>query len=286
MTGKKTNKGMLPKKFPALKAAVVLLLIVIAALFPAKISRNDLMRPQSDDSLVQSSSAPVWRVEVVKAYPHDPDAFTQGLFFHEGFLYESTGRYGKSALLKKDLQTGKTLASVELDDRYFGEGAVLLNDRIYQLTWQNETLLVYDARTFALMKKIRYSGEGWGLVTDGKHLLQSDGSATLTVHDPESFKIVRKISVRDGDRPIDRLNELEVIGGEIWANIFMEDLAVRIHPETGEVLGWIDLSPIRAHLPPDTYVDVINGIACDEATGRIFITGKFWPLLFEVRLVQ
>ncbi len=232
------------------------------------------------------TKAPIAAIEVVNTYPHDADAFTQGLLFHDGQLYESTGRYGKSVLSVKDIKTGKVLREVKVAEEYFGEGITLLKDKIYQLTWQSETLIIYDARSFKEIRKLKYAGEGWGLTTNGRHILMSNGSSTLTFHDPETFKVVRKIHVRDADRAIERLNELEFVKGEIWANIFMEDWVVRISPKNGKVKGWIDLSALRSYLPRHAQVDVINGIAYDENADRIFVTGKLWPKLFEIRQVK
>jgi glutamine cyclotransferase len=232
------------------------------------------------------TKAPIASVDVVNVYPHDAEAFTQGLFFHDGRLYESTGRYGKSGLFLKDLKTGKILREITIARDYFGEGAVRLKDKIYQLTWQNETLFIYDARSFQEIGQIKYSGEGWGLTTNGRHLLMSNGSSTLTFRDPETFKIMREITVRDQDMVILGLNELEYVRGEIWANIFMTDWVVRISPKNGKVKGWIDMSKLRSYLPRHAQVDVINGIAYDDKSNRIFVTGKLWPKLFEIRLVK
>ena len=154
------------------------------------------------------------------------------------------------------------------------------------MTWKNEILLVYDLISFKLIKTIKYSGEGWGLTTDGKHLLMSNGSAIIAVRDPRTFKVIRKIKIVDGDRVIEGLNELEFIDGEVWANIFMEDLIIRFNPENGKVKGWIDVSVLRAYLPRNAQVDMINGIAYDQGTGRVYVTGKLWPKLFEIRLVR
>jgi len=228
--------------------------------------------------------APIASVEVRNVYPHDPGAFTQGLFFYQGYLYESTGLNGKSLLSKKELRTGKALQELRIDQEYFGEGSVVLKNKIYQLTWRNETLLVYDASSLQLTRRMKYHGEGWGLSTDGKYLLMSNGSSIITVRKPDTFGVVREIHVHDGDTPVHGLNELEFIKGEIWANIFAEDVIVRISPQSGKVLGWIDLSAVRSHLSRDVQVDVINGIAYDAATDRIFVTGKYWPKVFEIQL--
>ena len=230
------------------------------------------------------SKAPVASIMVKNTYPHDTDAFTQGLLFHQGFFYESTGLLGRSTLARKEMKTGKVLQEVQLPRDFFGEGIVLLKGKIYQLTWQNETVLIYDARTLREIKKMKYSGEGWGLTFDGIYLLMSNGTSTITFRDPESFKIVREIQVRDGDTPVGNLNELEFIKGEIWANIYMEDVIVRISPKNGKVTGWVDLSELRSYLARNARVDVINGIAYDEKANRIFLTGKYWPKIFEIQI--
>lgn len=236
-------------------------------------------------SLLMKTRAPISSVAVQKIYPHDPDAFTQGLIVTDGVLCESTGLFGRSTLACKEIETGKTIRKIQLPPEFFGEGIVLLKDKIYQLTWQNETVLVYDARSLREIKRMKYAGEGWGLASDGKYLLMSNGSATITFRDPKSFTIVREIQVRDGDNPVGRLNELEFIKGEIWANIYMEDVIVRLSPKNGKVTGWIDLSVLRSYLPANARVDVINGIAYDGKANRIFLAGKYWPKIFEIQIM-
>lgn len=264
----------------------LLLLLTAALLFSLPAVAADLSGQVLSLSPIMKTKAPIAFTEVVNTYPHDMSAFTQGLFFFEGQLYESTGRYGNSVLSVKDLKTGKAQREIKIAEEYFGEGVTLLKDKIYQLTWQNETLIIYDARSFKEIRKIKYAGEGWGITSDGRQLLKSNGSSIITFHDPDTFKVIRKISVRDADMTIERLNELEFVKGEIWANIFMEDLIVRINPKNGKVKGWIDLSALRSYLPRHAQVDVINGIAYDENADRIFVTGKLWPKLFEIRLVK
>lgn len=245
---------------------------------------SDLLQTQMGLSPLLRTKAPVTGILVKNTYPHQALDFTQGLLLHRGFLYESTGHYGQSRLIKKELATGKTLREISLPQNYFGEGIALLDDKIYQLTWKNEILIVYDVNAFQEIAKFRYRGEGWGLTSDGKHLLMSNGSSVISFHEPHDFKIVRKITVQDGPKPIGQLNELEYIQGEIWANIYLQDLLVRISPQNGQVLGWIDLSALRTCLPQRARVDVLNGIAWDEKTGRIFVTGKYWPQVFEIQL--
>ncbi|HSG65062.1 MAG TPA: glutaminyl-peptide cyclotransferase [Gammaproteobacteria bacterium] len=226
-----------------------------------------------------------WTARVVAAYPHDPGAFTQGLAVHDGQLYESTGQYGHSSIRRVDLQTGRVEQIAPLNFSYFGEGLAILGERIYQLTWKSQLAFVYDRSTFELVDTKRYRGEGWGLTHDGESLIVSNGSAVLTFYDPESFAAARSIEVRGPDGPVPLLNELEYIDGEIWANIWYDDRVVRIDPASGAVLGWIDLS----HLVPRAQRDadsVLNGIAYDADAGRLFVTGKYWPELFEIELAR
>lgn len=251
---------------------------------PYRVFSEDILQQQFQLSRLLKTKMPISSIDVKNVYPHDTGAFTQGLFFHQRCFYESTGLNGKSTLARKEVMTGKSLQEVKISHKYFGEGIALLKGNIYQLTWQNETVLIYDVRSFQKIREIKYRGEGWGLTSDGKHLLMSDGSSTITFRDPDSFKVVREIRVRDGDTPVGHLNELEFIKGEIWANIFTEDMIVRISPENGKVTGWINLSALRSYLPRNETVDVLNGIAYDVNTDRIFVTGKYWPKIFEIQL--
>lgn len=225
----------------------------------------------------------LWTARVVASYPHDPAAFTQGLVVHDGQLYESTGQYGHSSVRRVDLQSGRVEQAVPLNFTYFGEGLTILGERIYQLTWKSQTAFVYDRQSFELLDTKSYRGEGWGLTHDGESLIVSDGSATLTYYDPATFAIERTIDVVGPDGPVRLLNELEFIDGEIWANIWYDDRVVRIEPDGGTVLGWIDLSHLlpRAQRGRDA---VLNGIAYDADSERLFVTGKNWPLLFEIEL--
>lgn len=227
----------------------------------------------------------LWTADVVATYPHDPDAFTQGLLIHDGQLYESTGQYGHSSIRRVDLQSGRVEQLMPLSFSHFGEGMTILGERVYQLTWKSQTALVYDLESFELLETYRYTGEGWGLTDDGEALIFSDGSATLRFYDPDSFELLRTLEVRDGGQRVTRLNELEYIDGEIWANIWYDDRIVRISPETGEVLAWVDLSHLvpRARRSPDA---VLNGIAYDADADRLFVTGKNWPQLFEITLAR
>jgi glutamine cyclotransferase len=264
---------------------VTVFFLMAFIVWPYPIHSEDMLQRQLNKfSPLLKTRVAIASVEVKNTYPHDTSAFTQGLFFHQDYFYESTGLNGKSSLSRKEMKTGKSLQEVKIDQEYFGEGIALLKEKIYQLTWQNEMVLIYDARSFKEIRKIKYRGEGWGLTSDGKHLLKSNGSSIITFHDPDSFKVVRQIHVRDGDSPVGQLNELEFIKGEIWAHIFTEDLIVRISPENGKVMGWINLSSLRSYLPRSAQVDVLNGIAYDAKGDRIFVTGKYWPKVFEVQL--
>ncbi|HEY8520046.1 MAG TPA: glutaminyl-peptide cyclotransferase [Gammaproteobacteria bacterium] len=227
----------------------------------------------------------LWTAKVVAAYPHDPTAFTQGLVIHEGRLYESTGQYGASSVRLVDLETGNVEKGRRLGPGFFAEGIAILGDRLYQLTWQNRVAIVYDVGTFDVLETFQYEGEGWGLTHDGRQLIMSDGSSEIRFLDPATFEVERTIVVRDGDLRVDRLNELEYVEGEIWANVWYDDRIVRISPEDGRVLGWIDLSHLypASRRPRD---DVLNGIAYDAAAKRIFVTGKNWPRLFEIELAR
>ncbi len=245
---------------------------------------------------------PVFTYEIVKTYKHDAKAFTQGLVFYKGFLYEGTGKEGDSQIRKIELETGKVLKKKSLSDKYFGEGITIFNDKIYQLTWLEKTAFVYDAEDFKLLEEIKYKGSGWGLTNDGKSLILSDGTDSLKFVNPKTFAVERTISVkRENDFPVYHLNELEYVEGEIWANIWHSDqegtknehgflmnlgkpnYIARINPNTGKVVGWLDLTDIS---PDDASKksSTLNGIAYDATTKRIFVTGKNWKNLFEVKV--
>ena len=231
--------------------------------------------------LAPTDDGGTWGFETVAAYSHDPDAFTQGLLVHDGALLESTGQYGASTLRRVDLESGRVLQMTPLSRTHFGEGIAVAGDNIYQLTWQNRLVLVYDVETLERTGSLRNEGEGWGLTYDGSLLIMSDGSATLTFRDPDTFSIVRELNVYDSGSAVRNLNELEYIHGEIWANIWYRDEIARISPETGAVLGWIDLSALYPQSQRGSE-DVLNGIAYDVENERLFVTGKNWPQLFEI----
>ena len=225
-----------------------------------------------------------YKVEVVKEYTHDTGAYTQGLFFHGGRFYESTGQFGESTFREVELATGKVLSKMNFQQKYFAEGSVMLDGKLYILTWLNKVAFVYDAATLEYKQTYSYPREGWGLTTDGKSLIASDGSARLYFLTPE-FRQERYVDVKMDGRPVRYLNELEYIDGKVWANVYTTDLIVIINPADGTVEASIDCSGLlpRNLRKPET--DVLNGIAQDPATGKIYLTGKYWPRLYEIRLV-
>jgi len=224
------------------------------------------------------------RWTLVKTYPHDPGAFTEGLFFHDGALYESTGLEGQSEIRKVDLKTGKPIQRRVIAPPYFGEGIVNWKDRLISLTWRHRKGFVWNLKDFSPISDFRYEGEGWGLTQDGHSIIMSDGSAQLRFLDPEKLTEQRRITVTFNGRPVDRLNELEYVKGEIWANIWYDSHIVRIDPNTGAVIDWIDVAPlVKASGAKDSEA-VANGIAYDAKADRLFITGKNWAKLFEIRI--
>ncbi|MBO7574998.1 MAG: glutaminyl-peptide cyclotransferase [Bacteroidales bacterium] len=225
-----------------------------------------------------------YKVEVVKEYPHDTGAYTQGLFFDGGRFYESTGQFGESGFREVELATGKVLSKMNFQQKYFGEGSVMLGGNLYILTWLNKVAFVYDAKTLEYKQTYSYPREGWGLTTDGKSLIASDGSARLYFLSPE-FKQERYVDVKMDGRPVRNLNELEYIDGKVWANVYMTDLIVVINPADGTVEASIDCTGLLPRNLREPRTDVLNGIAQDPATGKIYLTGKYWPRLYEVRLV-
>jgi glutaminyl-peptide cyclotransferase len=229
------------------------------------------------------AQSPEYTYKVVHAYPHDPTAFTQGLEYHDGFLYEGTGREGHSTLRRVALETGKVLQRIDLAPNYFGEGITVINGRVVQLTYKSQAGFVYDRANFRLLRNFTYSGEGWGLTNDGSTIYMSDGSAQIRFWDPQTLQERKRITVREGGRAIDNLNELEWVHGEIYANIWQTNRIARISPADGHVIAWIDLTGL---LTPEELagVDVLNGIAYDAAHDRLFVTGKLWPKLFEIKI--
>ena len=237
--------------------------------------------------IIFSDIAPArYGYKVVNSYPHDRNAFTQGLFYDNGILFEGTGQETGSSLREVELETGKIRRQHNLEASLFGEGITMFNNRIYQVTWQNKVGFVYDKETFNVTKKIFYNTEGWGLTTIENRILMSDGSNILYFYDPEVFTVVSRLEVYDNEKKVDQLNELEYINGEIWANIWQTDLIARIDPKSGKVNSYVDLKGILPEGDTEPETDVLNGIAWDNAGKRIFVTGKKWPKLFEIRITQ
>lgn len=270
-------------------------LVVAFAALAVPLSR----KTQAEDSATTRLPLPATlNLQTVAVRSHDKTAFTQGLVYEDGFLFESTGEYGRSTLRKVETETGKIAARVKLPDRFFGEGLEIVGDRIYQLTWREGLCFVYDKATFKLVEQFRYTGEGWGLAFDGRHLILSDGSATLRFLDPTTFRPQRSLQVVDRDArtdkpfPVKNLNELEFVHGEIWANVWLSTRIVRINPQNGRVLGWIECAGFvpeeyRKEMtgPVDRRHHVLNGIAFDAKNERVFLTGKNWPVLYELKLI-
>ncbi|MGA2939715.1 MAG: glutaminyl-peptide cyclotransferase [Syntrophobacteraceae bacterium] len=237
-------------------------------------------------SSIQCHFAPLFKVRILKSYPHDPGAFTQGLIFANGFLYESTGLNGSSSLRQVELETGRVLKKYDLPFQYFGEGLTLWDGDLIQLTWTSGKGFVYNLESFAVKREFSYSGEGWGLTSDGKNLVMSNGTEELIFLNPATLVRQRSLRVLDMGRPVSLLNELEYIKGEIFANVWHDDFIAIISPKTGEVTGWIDMSALRERLPPASNAEALNGIAFDAEKDRIFVTGKLWPLLFEIEVIK
>lgn len=234
----------------------------------------------------QTPKIPVQGYRIINTYPHDPKAFTQGLVYHKGFLYEGTGLEGQSSLRKVRLETGQVLQIHRLADQYFGEGIVIWQDKIIQLTWTSQVGFVYDLATFKQVGEFNYATEGWGITHDGEKLIMSDGTNILYFLDPETFDKIGQVEVKYGNYLVNRLNELEYINGEVFANVWMTDWIVRIDPKNGQVVGVIDLSGLH-HASGQKMQgnDVLNGIAYDPEGQRLFVTGKLWPNLYEIELV-
>jgi len=232
------------------------------------------------------SSTPHLSYRVVAEYPHDKNAFTQGLIVYQGMMLEGTGQQGKSQLRQVDLKTGRVTKGIALPARFFGEGITIADGELFQLTWKSRVCFVYDPQTLELKRTIRYPGEGWGLTFDGQSLIMSDGSSTLRFYDPKTFKLQKRIAVKDRNRPIKNLNELEYINGEVWANIWYEDKIIRIDPQSGKVIAWIDLKGLKPASLRFKREAVYNGIAFDAQAGKLYVTGKNWPKLYEIEIIS
>lgn len=246
-------------------------------------------RPQTVARFVNVYSdivPPVDRYRVVATYPHDIQAYTQGLLCHNGYLYESTGQNGRSSLRQVETETGRIVQRTDLESKYFGEGLALLNEKLYQLTWLTNTGFVYDINTFTLIGNIHYNTQGWGLTTDGEKLIMSDGTNKLYFLEPDYFTVLSTLEVFDNREAVWQLNELEYINGEIWANIYQTERLARIDPESGRVLSYVDLAGLLTQKDRHPEIDYLNGIAWEKETGKIFVTGKNWPKLFEIKVIR
>ena len=232
---------------------------------------------------VSAFAADTYRI--VHTYPHDPQAYTQGLIYENGYLYESTGLNGRSSLRMVDLETGHVLQRADVPSQYFAEGLAPWGSTLVQLTWKSHVVFVYDRFSFRLLRTLPYNGEGWGLTQDGRNLILSDGTATLHFLDPLTLHQVRQVEVKDHGAPVTQLNELEYVRGQIYANVWHTDRIARISPATGRVLGWIDLTGLLAPGEVSDPEAVLNGIAYDAAHDRLFVTGKLWPKLFEIKVI-
>lgn len=230
--------------------------------------------------------APVYGYRIVHVYPHDPAAFTQGLEYHDGFLYEGTGLKGRSTLRKVELESGKMVHEIQLNPKYFGEGITVLDQRIFELTWQSHRGFVYNRTTFQQTRDFDYPGEGWGLANDGTRIFMSDGTSEIRVWNTVTLQETGRLKVHDGSEPVASLNELEYVRGEIYANVWQTDRIARISIADGHVTGWIDLSGLLSSSELGAGADVLNGIAYDPIHDRLFVTGKLWPKLFEIQLIR
>ena len=233
-----------------------------------------------------ANTAPIFGYKIVAKYPHSTDSYTEGFFYLDGMFYEGTGIAGRSAVIVTDPESGRKLQHRDLPPQYFGEGVVAWGPNIYQWTWKSHVCFVYDRFSLRPVKQFTYSGEGWGMTRSTKELITSDGTATLRFRDPDTFRETHHIIVKDGSRVIEQLNELEFIKGEIYANVWHSDMIARISPQDGHVIAWIDLTGL---LPADQMIDaesVLNGIAYDPQHDRLFVTGKQWPTIFEIKVIQ
>jgi glutamine cyclotransferase len=267
-----------------MKTPICYLLVTVIVIFVAG-CKKDVETTPPPPSQAPVATAPVYGYTVVSTYPHNRDAFTEGLEFHDGVLYESTGLNGQSHLRKIDLKTAKVLQNIDLDKQYFGEGITIMGNKIYQLTYQNGIGFIYDLKTFKQIGQWNYQGEGWSLTNDGKNIIMSNGTGRIQFLDPTTLAVVRTLDVSDAGMPLTYINELEYINGEIWANIWQTNYIIRIDPSSGKVNARLDMNGLLS--PSDTQgVDVLNGIAFDKTTNKIYVTGKNWPKMFEITVRQ
>jgi glutamine cyclotransferase len=267
------------KRF-TLVAGLVVLLVLVSGVVSLTLL-NHWLTP------INSDSPKFYTFSIIKTYPHDSSAFTEGLVFNNGFLYESTGGYGTSSLRLVNLENGNVQQKVNLSSQYFGEGLTTVNDSLVQLTWQEKIGFVYNKETFDLRGNFSYSTEGWGLTYNGSELIMSDGTSSLYFFDPTTFKKAGQVNVHDGNTPVVNINELEYIQGKVYANIWLQSKIAIINPNSGQVEGWIDLSGLyNVNNPLNISDNVLNGIAYDSQTDRIFVTGKNWPNLYQITITR
>jgi glutamine cyclotransferase len=267
-----------PAKNMIAKLRLMIFCLIITALSNSGITQDVIKKTKT--------TIPVYTYFIVNKIPHDFNAYTQGLVFSDGLLYESTGRRGQSSLRKVDPENGAVITLHPLAEEFFGEGITIFDEKIYQLTWQSYTGFIYDKSTFLVMEEFYYNTEGWGITHDGIHLIISDGTSTLYFLDPITLEVLSQINVTDDKGSVQNLNELEYVNGEIFANVLYSYRIARIDPKSGKVVGWIDLTGILNNERIDYAIDVMNGIAYDSASDRLFVTGKLWPQVFEIRLIK
>ena len=265
------------------KLRLIMVLALALSSFQCGAGGNGDLPPKKPEP-PRNAPAATYGYQIVNMWPHDSNAFTQGLILSDGKLLESTGQEGFSSLRRVDLETGKVLKKVDVPLPYFAEGITLLNGKIYQLTWQHQIGFIYDEKSFERVGQFNYTGEGWGLATDGKSLILSDGSNRLRFLDPSDFHVARTITVLDGQTPVNELNELEFVQGEIYANVWHDNRIATIDPQSGHVTAWIDLNGLMREGELQDSEAVLNGIAYDQANNRLYVTGKLWPRLFEIRV--
>ncbi len=231
-------------------------------------------------------AAPVSSYQVVRTFPHSIESYTEGFFYLDGLFYEGTGLNGRSAILVTRPETGEIVQRLDLSGRYFGEGIVDFGPNLYEWTWQSHVGFVYDRFSLRPIRQFEYTGDGWGMTRDAREIITSDGTDTLRFRDPATFRVTRQIVVTDGRKRVDQLNELEYVKGEILANVWHTDLVARISPKDGHITGWIDLKGLLPEEQKLNAESVLNGIAYDAAHDRLFVTGKQWPRIFEIKLVE
>ena len=262
-----------------------LILVVVLALFSVQCKPDTISNSSNTTTEAPASGpTPKYGYQIVNIFPHDSNAFTQGLILMDGKLLESTGEEGFSSLRRVDLESGRVLKKVDVPVPYFAEGLAALNGKLYQLTWQHNIGFIYDAQTFDRVGEFNYQGEGWGLTTDGQALILSDGSNRIRFIDPSSFRVLKTISVTDTNAPVRELNELEYVNGEIYANVWHDNRIAAIDPQSGHVKAWIDLTGLMPDGELEDPEAVLNGIAYDQASDKLIVTGKLWPRVFEIKV--